>query len=173
MIRVETNRLLLRDLEPADAEGIFRMDSNADVHRYIGNRPLQHKDEAIRVVEIIRKQYVDYGIGRWAVIEKETGDFTGWGGLKWMDFEANGHIHYYDVGYRFMPQYWGKGYATEVATAAVAYGLNTLKTNKINGMAHVDNIASRKVLEKIGLQFSGLFDYEDEPHAWHAYPPGG
>ena len=65
------------------------------------------------------------------------------------------------MGYRILPQYWGKGFATEAAMAALDYGFNKLDLSEIIGMVHEENVASRKVLEKCGLKFIEKFMWED------------
>ena len=162
----ETPRLILRELQASDAEGIFEMDSDPEVHRYLGRQPITAIDQATDAITFVRKQYVDNGIGRWAVIEKATGNFAGWSGLKLITEATNGHIHYYDLGYRLARKYWGKGFATESARAAVDYGFNRLQAPAIYAMADIQNNASRHVLEKSGLRINGIFDLEGDPHHW-------
>lgn len=53
----------------------------------------------------VRQQYIDTGVGRWAVVEKESGLFIGWAGLK-VEANVNGHASFYDLGYRFIPEFW-------------------------------------------------------------------
>jgi len=67
---IETRRLLIRELLPEDADGMFELESNPNVHLYLGNKPLQSIEESREAIRFIRKQYVDNGIGRWAVLEK-------------------------------------------------------------------------------------------------------
>jgi [ribosomal protein S5]-alanine N-acetyltransferase len=156
---IETERLILRDILPTDEEAFFEMDSNPDVHIYLGNQPVTSREQIKEVIQNIQQQYEENGIGRWAVIEKESGKFIGWSGLKFIKEHENNHINFYDVGYRFHPKYWGKGYATESAKAALAYGFNELKLNVIYGMANIENKASRRALEKCGLRFVEKFDF--------------
>jgi len=167
---VETDRLILRELTNDDLEGMFELDSDPVVHQFLGKRPIKDKQDAQNYIDKTREQYATYGIGRWAAIEKETGDFIGWSGLK-MNFEnkMNGHRNFIDVGYRFIPKYWGKGYATESGKAAVAYGFETMNYSAIYGMAELEHKASRKALEKIGLIHVQDFIFEEEniPLAWY------
>jgi [ribosomal protein S5]-alanine N-acetyltransferase len=156
---LETERLILRDLLLTDEVALFEMDSNQELHKYLGNKPSTNILQSREMIQNIRQQYVDNGIGRWAVIEKETGNFIGWSGLKFITEEWNNHINYYDVGYRFHPDYWNKGYATESTMAALDYGFNELKLSVIYGAANIDNKASRNVLEKCGLKFIEKFDF--------------
>jgi len=78
---IETERLYIRELLPEDEEGMFEMDSDPEVHRFVGQRPIKTHEEAHNTINFIRKQYEDNGIGRWAVIEKETNGFIGWTGF--------------------------------------------------------------------------------------------
>jgi RimJ/RimL family protein N-acetyltransferase len=159
---IETERLILRDLLPSDAAKMFKLDSNPDVHKFLGNRPIQKIEQAEEVIKIVRQQYLDNGIGRWATIEKSSGDFIGWSGLKFVTITENNHTNFYDVGYRFMPKYWGKGYATESAKAALEYAFKTMNVNEVIGTCHEENIASRRALEKCGLKFVEKFLYNNE-----------
>src|SRR5690606_7313539 len=87
----------------------------------------------------------------WAVINKETGEFLGWCGLKLDGNET-------DIGFRFFEKFWNKGYATESAKACLDYGFNDLRLNEIIGRAMKENTASIKVLEKIGLKYEKEMD---------------
>ncbi|GAB3198486.1 RimJ/RimL family protein N-acetyltransferase [Pontibacter aydingkolensis] len=165
-IFVETERLILRELLPSDESGIFELDSDSDVQRYLGNKPIKRVEDARKSIEFIRQQYLDNGIGRWAVIEKETNCFVGWAGLKFVREATNNHINYHDLGYRLIKKYWGKGYATESAKASLDYGFEKLKLKEIYSMADVNNIASRKVLEKVGLKLLNSFDLNGVAHNW-------
>ena len=82
-IHFETKRLIVRDLEELDSKGIFELDSDPEVHKYLGNKPIKTIREAEEVVNSIRKQYDKNGIGRWAIIDKSSEEFIGWTGLKY------------------------------------------------------------------------------------------
>ena len=79
---IETARLLLRPLEKNDAERLFLLDSNPEVMKYVGQPVLSEVSQTREVLEMIQKQYQENGIGRYAVIEKESGLLIGWCGLK-------------------------------------------------------------------------------------------
>lgn len=157
----------MRDLLPTDDEGMFRLDSDPEVHKYVGRKPVQTIDQSREVIEFVRAQYDSNGIGRWAIIEKETGAFIGWSGLKLITTEINGHNNYLDLGYRFIKDYWGRGYATETALRSVQYAWDELKATELYGMAHVDNAGSRNVLMKCGMQEKNPIDYEGNPYIWY------
>ena len=71
-----------------------------------------------------------------------------------------GSLNYYDIGYRLIQSYWGKGFGTEAAIASLDYAFEKMQLNEIYGVAHVDNITSNKILTKIGLIFTETFDFE-------------
>ncbi|MBC7451035.1 MAG: GNAT family N-acetyltransferase, partial [Cytophagales bacterium] len=119
------------------------------------------------VIDFIRQQYIENGTGRWAVIEKETNTFIGWAGLKLIKEETNHHNGYYDVGYRFIKKYWGKGYATEAADACITYGFTIMNLNEIYAIADAENTASHHVLQKIGMRFIETFHYQRTKHDWY------
>lgn len=157
---IETDRLLLRELRPSDDEGMFALDSNPEVLRYFNIPVITSIEQAREAIARVRKQYTDYGIGRWAAIEKSSGEFIGWSGLKFMDDPRNGNGNYYDVGYRLIPRYWGKGYATESAKAALEYGFTKMQLDEIIGTCNEQNLASRRALEKCGLTFVRKFQLD-------------
>ena len=167
----ETDRFILRKIEKTDVDGLFKMESTPEVHHFLGKMPLQKKEQAAKVIENIRNQYQVNGIGRWAVIDKKTGDFVGWSGLKY-EQEVRKDRPYYDLGYRFRKEYWGQGIATETAIASLKYGFEVLKLEKICADAHINNIASNRVLQKVGMKFIETFDAYGDPHHWYELDSG-
>jgi ribosomal-protein-alanine N-acetyltransferase len=165
-IFIQTKRLILRELLSTDVDGMFSLNSDPEVHRYLGTSPVTTKVHSQKDIEFIQRQYVANGIGRWAVIERSTNIFLGWAGLKLITTQTNNHIDYYDLGYRLINKYWGQGYATESAQAIVNYGFKTLNLREIYGIADVLNTGSIRVLEKVGLKKLETFDYMGNPHHW-------
>ncbi len=163
-IHLETDRLILRDLMDEDVHDLFAMDSDAEVHKFLGNKPISTLAEAQKYIDAIKEQYVQNGIGRWAVVEKESGDFVGWSGFKFITDEIGGRLDFYDLGYRFIKKYWGKGYATETAVASLNHGFTKLGYNEICGMADVEHTASNAILQKIGLVKRNEFIYDGTLH---------
>src|SRR5690606_24565220 len=127
----ETERFILREILPTDVDKLFELDSDPEVHRYLGNSPVTGKDQIIDVINFIRQQYVDNGIGRWAIIDKKTNDFIGWTGLKFVTDLTNNHKNYYDLGYRLIKKYWGQGIATETALASLNYAFDKLNADEV------------------------------------------
>jgi len=166
-IFAETERIILREILPTDVDGLFELDSDPEVHRYLGNKPVTDKAKIVEVINFIRQQYEDNGIGRWAIIDKKTNNFIGWTGLKFVTDLTNNHQNYYDLGYRLIRKYWGQGIATETAIVSLEYAFNKLSVNEVYAAASIDNVSSNKILKKVGLKFIETFYYEDTKCNWY------
>jgi [ribosomal protein S5]-alanine N-acetyltransferase len=153
--RLETVRLYFRQFGLEDATILYDMHQDPAITAYTGD-PIPW-DSVELVQRILRDgilpQY-EKNIGRWAVHLKLDDSFIGWCGLKDTGEEV-------DIGYRYIQQFWSNGYATEAAKAVLQYGIDNNIKN-IVGRAAVENNASIKVLENIGLTFSKFYT-ETEP----------
>ena len=167
MIReIETPRFILREIKESDLEGIFALDSNPEVHRYLGKNPVTSRDQVKAVIVKIQQQYQEFGIGRLAIIDKVTEEFIGWTGLKY-EQQLRPEMAYYDVGYRIREEFWGQGIATETALASLKFGFEELKLEVINAAADIDHGASNHVLKKVGMKFKEVFQYGGEDVNWY------
>ncbi|MDQ2823383.1 MAG: GNAT family N-acetyltransferase [Pseudomonadota bacterium] len=156
---IETPQLLLRPLTIDDAEAYWPLLRLPEVLRYTGEAPKTLIEE-VREILTTRPlhDYVAHGYGRMACIEKSSGRLVGFSGLKYLD-----ELKETDVGYRFLPDCWGKGYATESGAALMAQGRAQFGLERIIGLAEPANGASCRVLEKLGLFFERELD-EDDGH---------
>lgn len=166
-IYLETERLILRKFVEEDYKRLFLLDSNSEVMKYVGMPTLSNVEESKEVVKMIMQQYEDNGVGRLAVIEKESDLLIGWSGLKLNTSKINEHQNFYELGYRFLPETWGKGYATESGKASLEYGFNDLKAETIYAYAHSENLASNKILTKLGFENMGEFAEPDGICFWY------
>jgi [ribosomal protein S5]-alanine N-acetyltransferase len=164
--QLETQRLILRELDFSDQKDLFEMDSDPEVHLFIGNNPVKSMDEITGVIQMLRAQYKENGIARWAVVDKITKECVGWSGLKYVNQSVNNVRNFYELGYRFKRKHWGKGFATESSIAVVNYGFENLKIDAIFAMTDPKNENSIKVLTKLGFHFLETFDYEGDPTNW-------
>jgi RimJ/RimL family protein N-acetyltransferase len=150
---METNRCYLRELSINDAKYFYDLNSDHQVIKYTGDIAFENIAEAKSFLENYN-QYKLYGFGRWAVIDKSNGDFLGWCGLKY-----SSDLDEVDIGFRFFRKYWNQGFATETAKACIDYGFNHLQLKKIVGRAMEINLASVRVLERIGMSLFGKFEF--------------
>ena len=162
-----TERLMLRKLTEEDVDNIFLLDSNPDVMKYVGVSPITEKEESAKMVDNILNQYKNNGTGRLAVIENESNQFIGWCGIKLLTDEVNGFKNVYELGYRFLPKFWGKGYATESAIASLDFGFNQLNADKIYAYADIGNESSNHILSKLGFENKGPFHDKGDICNWY------
>lgn len=151
-IFIETQRLILREIVAADKQYILQLDSDPEVLRYLPVPVMRTLEEAEITIDYIRKQYKENGIGRWAVILKQSNDFVGWCGIKLVnDSVVNGQSNFYDLGFRLLEKHWNKGFATEAARACIDYAFNEMDLKEIHATVMFGNLASCHVLEKLGM----------------------
>ena len=146
----QTPRLNLRQFTEADASLILSLNSDPEIVKYVHEPILKTEGQAEKILQdIILPQYKN-NLGRWAIHTKDNMEFIGWCGLKYRP-----ELDEIDLGYRLMQKAWGKGYATEAAQHSLDHGFKNLQLKLITGRAHIENIASYKILEKIGMNFIG------------------
>ncbi len=154
-IIIETERLILREMVIEDAQNMLRLHSNHQVQKYTGEDIVTTLEEIYLKIKDFQTRDKNHGFARWVTILKDGMHFVGWAGLAYLpEFDE------IDLGYRFLPEYWGQGIATEASRAILTYGFDTLKISKIIAIAMQENKASIKVMEKVGMKFDKLAPYE-------------
>lgn len=150
-MKLETNRTYIREFTLADAEAVLAFSSNEQVTRYTGDAGLMTSLEDARQVisNIWLKEYKQYGYGRWAVVDKSNDRVIGFCGLKFLP-----NVGMPDIGYRFLPEYWGKGLATETAQACIKFCKEQLAVTTFFADVMEENTASVNVIKKLGLTFT-------------------
>jgi RimJ/RimL family protein N-acetyltransferase len=148
-------------MELSDAEDFFKLNSDPEVVRYLGIQPMQELQEAAEKVQFVLEQYDKFGIGRYAILEKTTEKFIGFGGLKFFARAAESYENIYDLGYVLAQQAWGKGYASEIARAWIDRGFITMQLPEIYGMTDPDNETSKKILLKVGMRYIENIIFQD------------
>ncbi|WP_437522079.1 GNAT family N-acetyltransferase [Sorangium sp. So ce726] len=145
-----TERLSLRPHRLSDVLFMMELNSDPEVVRYTGDTAFACEDEARAVVARLARQFEDFRMGRFIVSDRKTGEKLGWCGLRWHD-----DLEVTDLGYRFFRKHWGKGYATEAAAACIRYAVEELRLSRLVAHAMLENVASVRVLEKLGFLRTG------------------
>jgi RimJ/RimL family protein N-acetyltransferase len=149
---IETERLKLRRLGVADAEFIRELLSEPSFIENIGDRGVRSNEDACRyILNGPVRSYDRLGFGLYLVELKETGAAIGICGLLKRDA-----LEDVDIGFAFLPKFWGKGYAYEAAAAVMEYGRNVLGLERIVAVTAPKNEASMRVLRKIGMRFERM-----------------
>ena len=160
MIVLQTERLVLRRLSADDAGFILQLLNQPSFLQYIGDKGVRNNDDAINYIKTGPvASYERFGFGLYLVELKGTAVPIGICGLLKRDTLPD-----VDVGFAFLPEYWSRGYAFEAAEAVMNYGKEVLGLRRIVAITSLDNEASIRLLEKIGLKFERLIKLsEDQP----------
>lgn len=147
---LETERLLVRTWTPGDAEEGFRIWSDAEVMRYVGTgQPNATIEETRAWIGRMAAHHELHGFGFWAVVEKDSGQLVGSCG---MGYQRDGGLPI-EFGYTLARSRWGRGYATEAASACLRYAFERLGFTELVASVDALNVASQRVLEKIGFKY--------------------
>jgi len=141
--QLETERLILRGWRPDDFEALAAIHGDPDVMIFLGG--VQSRSDAWRSLAGLMGHWAMRGYGKWAVERKSDGAMMGRVGLinpeGWPGLE---------VGWTLGRPYWGKGYATEAAAAAMRYGFLTQPVDRLISCIDADNVASQEVAKRLG-----------------------
>lgn len=145
---IETQRLILRSWQEEDIPQLARLNSDDKVMEYFLKK-LSYQ-ETIALYNQIQEEFITSGFGAYAVEEKETGAFVGFVGLHNVTFEVD-FAPAVEILWRLLPDFWGRGYATEAAIACLNYAKDELKLKEIVSFTSLLNNRSEHVMQKIGM----------------------
>lgn len=146
---LETPRTILRKFTLADVPALSRIMSDPDVVRYFPFGQLDEQATRTYLNRMIEK-YKNDGLGKWAVIDKETNELIGMSGIVKMEIDGEASV---ELGYHLAKIYWGKGLGTEIARTVRDHAFNVLKLEELTAVIDKKNFASQHVAEKIGMKY--------------------
>jgi RimJ/RimL family protein N-acetyltransferase len=154
---VATERLWLRPWKEADLPAFAALNADPRVMEFLP-KVLSRAESDARAAQIV-EHFHEHGFGLWAVEVKAGAGFIGFVGLNVPAFEAH-FTPCVEVGWRLACEHWGRGYATEAARAALAFGFDTLGLSEIVALTVPANERSRRVMERLGMTRSPADDFE-------------
>jgi|SRR2546422_2037922 len=164
---IETPRLRLRRLRPGDEPDLVALDSDPDVMRYVGSPP-GCRSPAETAERVKQRLEADHGpLGFWIVEGRADGGVLGLCALIRMPTGDD-----VELAYRLARRSWGQGIATEAAGALVDHGFGAVRLPTIVAVTYPENLASQRVLEKVGFARRGFLDYKGMRAAYYVIVPG-
>lgn len=153
---LETERLRLRRFTPDDVDNLYDLDSDPEVMRYVTGGATTPREEVEHDYLPAFMSYYDRceGYGFWAAIDKSTDRFLGWFHLRPQEGDPADRP---ELGYRLRREVWGMGYATEGARALIRKAFADLGAERVVATAFRDNLASRRVMEKVGMTLARAY----------------
>ena len=167
---IPTPRLLAEAISPLHSHELHRLYTDPLVVKTLASARRPLSDEKIK--ETIRQageHWRQMGFGYWVFHLKKDGQFVGRGGLTINQFEGKEVV---GLGYAVMPDYWNRGFATEVAAASLEIGFGHLGLAEIWSWALPDNLASQRVMEKLGFRYERDFDFAGLLHRFYRLVAG-
>ena len=158
---LQTPRLILRAFTLDDVDAMYQLMTVPEVIRYVGNKPAQSKQDVLDYLhQHPLRDYQVYGYGRFACVCRETGELIGFSGIKFLE-----ELSETELGYRFLPQFWRKGLATEAGQAVIEFAQG-LGLKRLVAVIHPQNQGSQQVATKLGFRLEGktelsLIGHED------------
>lgn len=167
---IETERLVLRELEDTDIDVLSAMYADPEVMRWIGTGGVRTREHAQRSIERQREEYRERGYGEWATVRKDTGEMIGLCGLiRWPDIDGVEEI---EVAYMLARSAWGQGFATEAAVTIREWGLGELNRDRLVSLVYHDNVASIAVARKAGMHWEKDVPFAGKSLAMYVYRAG-
>ncbi|EPG72910.1 acetyltransferase (GNAT) domain protein [Leptospira fainei serovar Hurstbridge str. BUT 6] len=157
---IRTERLLLRTWNDGDRDSLFKLNSNPRVMEFFPT--LLSAKESNELFDRIQKHWNRYNFGLFAVEDLDENSFIGFVGIVHVDFDCF-FAPNLEIGWRILPDFWGKGYASEAAISTIRYAFQELNATEIVSFTSVLNERSRSVMRKIGMEFITEFHHPNLP----------
>jgi RimJ/RimL family protein N-acetyltransferase len=157
--RFETRRLLARRHTESDFDTVLLTYQNELTMQTLGG--VVTKEEAAKRIQWNLDCWARDGFGGWLWFHKESGRFIGRAGLRRVDIEGKSVI---EVGYVLLSEFWGQGFASEMAAASIEVAFEHLGIKELVSYTAISNNASQRVMEKAGFKFGRNFTHGGEPY---------
>lgn len=175
MTILETARLRLEPMTDAHLDGLFEMNRDPAVMRYITGTP-ETREATLAMIGRVKQRWENWGFGWWSLFDKHSGELIGAAGVQYLGFDpANLH----EIGWRLRQDKWGKGFASEAAQRIAAFAFDQLGAPVLCAICHPDNLDSTRVMKKLGMSYQRQEEwhgamvsvYEVSANEWHAANP--
>lgn len=170
---IETERLVLRNWQdyPADRNVFFRLNSDPQIMRFFPKQ--RTRDESDALFDKVGTLIESHGYGWAAACRKDTGEPVGFTGVAPVDYFSAAFLPADEIGWRFIPEVWGRGFATEAAAALLEHARTELALKKVVAFAVKTNLPSIAVMRRIGMRERPelAFDHPIVPDSMPALKP--
>lgn len=147
----------MRPIQTSDLDALAAIWANPEVTRFLPSRGVPiSRENTEKSLHSFVEHWQQRGCGIWAIVEDDSSQMVGYCGLRYLD-----ELNEVEVLYSLAKDYWGRGITTQAAKASISYGFNTANLDKVIAMALPENQASRRVIEKAGL------NYEKQVHMYN------
>lgn len=161
MTILTTDRLRLEPFDERHLDGLHAMNRLPEVMRFITGKP-ETLEQTRAAIEVVKGRWAQYGFSWWVFVERGTGRVIGAGCIQYLGRDpANPH----EIGWRLVPDKWGRGYASEAARAMAGWAFDSLGAPLLCAVCKPDNLDSARVMQRLGMRYRGEETWYDSAHA--------
>jgi len=162
-----TARLRLRAIGAGDFDELHVLHSDAQTMATLGG--VRSRERTQVILDELARHWDEHGFGYWMAYDLESGRFAGRGGLRRVVIEGRAEV---EVGYGLLPEFWGRGLATELASESIRVAFHELHLPRLVCFTLPTNRASQRVMEKAGFRYAGEIVWADLPHVLYRLEGG-
>ena len=169
-----TARLRFEPLDETHLDGLHAMNSRAEVMRYISGEP-ERREQTAAMIARVQRCWAAWGTSWWALVDLQSGRIAGAGAVQYLRREATPptdleslRSNPLELGWRLHPDFWRRGLASEAAQRMAAFAFDNLAAAELLAVRHPDNIASARVMDRLGMHFRGLETWYGRSLATHS-----
>jgi RimJ/RimL family protein N-acetyltransferase len=174
MTTLHTPRLRLEPLNEHHLEGLFALNRQPEVMRFLGGHS-ETREQSARMIEVVKARWAELGYSWWAFIELASGELIGAGCIQHLGRDRANPL---EIGWRLRPDRWKQGFALEAARRMATFAFGDLNAPLLRAVCHPDNHASSRVMQRLGMEYCGteqwyempVSAYEINRSQWKAYP---
>ncbi len=149
--RLQTDRLLLRELTPDDRDGVFSNFSDVEVAKWFFEEPYTDIEQVDEIIQAFITEFEQAKGLTWAMVLTEDNEFVGTCGYGEIDLGSRG-----EIGFDLAKEHWGKGLMSEALAAVIAYGFDVLGLSEVEAHTYSANLRAIRLLTKLGFQVESV-----------------
>lgn len=157
---IQTERLTLEPYRPAHAKALNAINNETEVKRFLSSGDPETLQETRNAIKRARRRWLQLGYSWWAILETKTTTIIGAACLQHVANKRGAEL---EIGWRLTEAATGKGYATEAGKAAADYAFDIIGVDHVVAVAHPDNLASHRVMQRVGMTYRGIETHYDMP----------
>ena len=157
MTILTTARLRLEPMNDRHFDGLFHMNSQAEVMQYITGKP-DTAEDTLAMIERVKARWIEFGFSWWSFIEQDSNEIIGAGCIQYLGRDPANPL---EIGWRLRRDKWNLGYASEAARVMAAFAFETVKGDSLFAVCHQENLASAHVMKKLGMHYRGIERWYD------------
>lgn len=149
---LHTARLRLEPFAPQHLDGLYRMNSDPEVQRFLSGVP-ETRDQVAAAIARVQARWAEFGHGWWSLVELDSAEVIGAGCIQHLEHKSENPL---EIGWRLRRDCWGRGYASEAAQRMAQFAFEDIGVPLLYSVCQTGNRASERVMRRLGMQSAGI-----------------